>query len=119
MAKVQKKQFESPDETRSFDKGKVELVKLGDATIGRGTMEPGWTWEKCVKPIVKTDSCQLTHTSYIVSGRLKIVMDDGTEQEFGPGEVGLVPPGHQASVVGNERVVMVDFTGLKDLPKTS
>jgi len=119
MAKLQKKRFESPDETRSFDKSRVELVKLGDHTVGRGTLEPGWSWEKCVKPIVKTESCQLPHTHYIVSGHLKIVMDDGTEEEFGHGEVGYIQPGHNSIVVGNERVVMVDFTGLKELPKTS
>jgi hypothetical protein len=119
MAKMQKKRFESPDETRSFDKSRVALVKLGDSTVGRGTLEPGWSWEKCVKPTVKTGSCQLAHTQYIVSGHLKVVMDDGTEEEFGPGEVGYVPPGHNAIVVGNEPVVMVDFTGLKELAKTS
>jgi hypothetical protein len=118
LAKIQKRLFESPDETRSFDKSKVELVKVGDTIVGRGKLEPGWTWESCVKPTVKTASCQLAHTQYIVSGRLKVVMDDGTEEEFGPGEVGYVPPGHNAMVVGNEPVVMIDFTGLKDLPKT-
>ena len=119
LAKIQKKHFESPDESRSFDKSRIELVKLGDSTVGRGTLEPGWSWEKCVKPSVKTDSCQLAHTQYIVSGHLKVIMDDGTEEEFGPGEVGYVPPGHNSMVVGNEPVVTVDFTGLKDLPKTS
>jgi mannose-6-phosphate isomerase-like protein (cupin superfamily) len=114
---VQKKRFESPDETRSFDKSRVELVKLGDNLVGRATLEPGWSWEKCVKPTVKTDSCQLAHTQYIVSGHLKIIMDDGTEVQFGPGETGYVPPGHNSIVVGNEPVIMVDFTGLKDLPK--
>jgi hypothetical protein len=119
MGKMEKKRFESPDETRSFDKSKVELVKLGDNMVGRGILEPGWSWEKCVKPVVKTGSCQLPHTQYIVSGRLKVIMDDGTEEEFGPGEAAYVPPGHNAMVVGNERVVMIDFTGLKELPKTS
>jgi hypothetical protein len=117
LAKMQKKRFDSPDETRSFDKSKVELVKLGDNVVGRGILEPGWSWEKCVKPVVKTDSCQLPHTQYIVSGRLKVIMDDGAEEEFGPGEAAYVPPGHNAMVVGNERVVMIDFTGLKELPK--
>jgi hypothetical protein len=110
---MQKKRFESPDETRSFDKSKVELVKLGDNMVGRGILEPGWSWDKCVKPVVKTASCQLPHT------HLKVIMDDGTEEEFCPGEAAYVPPGHNATVVGNECVVMIDFTGLKELPKTS
>lgn len=82
-------------------------------------MEPGWSWEKCVKPIAKTNSCQAPHTQYFISGRMKVVMDDGTEEEFGPGDVAVVPPGHNAWVVGNEPVVSVDVTGLKDFAKKS
>ena len=108
----------SPDETRSFDKGKIELTTLSNGvTIGRAYVEPGWSWEKCVKPLVKTDSCQAPHTQYMVSGRMRVVMDDGTEDEFGPGDALIVPPGHNAWVVGNEPVVAVDFTGLKDYAK--
>jgi len=114
MSKMQKKNLGSPDETRSFDKGKIELANFADITIGRATLEPGWSWEKCIKPLVKTDSCQAPHTQYVVSGRMRVVMDDGTEDEFGPGDALVVPPGHNAWVVGNEPVVAVDFTGLKD-----
>jgi hypothetical protein len=115
--RMQKKSLDSsPDETRTFEKGKIEL---GDVTIGRGILEPGWSWEKCVKPIAKTNSCQAPHTQYFISGRMKVVMDDGTEEEFGPGDVAVVPPGHNAWVVGNEPVVSVDFTGLKDFAKKS
>src|SRR5215204_4656334 len=118
--KMQKKSLDSsPDETRTFEKGKIELANLGDITIGRGVLEPGWSWEKCVKPIAKTNSCQAPHTQYFISGRMKVVMDDGTEEEFGPGDVAVVPPGHNAWVVGNEPVVSVDFTGLKDFAKKS
>jgi hypothetical protein len=118
--KIQKKSLDSsPDETRTFEKGKIELANLGDVTIGRGILEPGWSWEKCVKPIAKTNSCQAAHTQYIVSGRMKVVMDDGTEEEFGPGDIGVIPPGHNAWVVGNEPVVSVDFTGSKDFAKKS
>jgi hypothetical protein len=104
----------NPDETRKFTNGKIELANLGDATIGRMTLEPGWKWSKDVKPIVNTNSCQLTHTAYGISGRLRVRMDDGTEREFGPGEVSYVPPGHDAWVVGNEPFVAVDFTGMKE-----
>jgi hypothetical protein len=112
--KIQKKSLDSPDETRTFEKGKIELVNLGDVTIGRAVLEPGWSWEKSVKPIVKTNSCQQSHTLYTVSGRMKIVMDDGTEDEIGPGDTSIIPPGHKAWVVGNERYVSIDFTGLMD-----
>ena len=111
--KMLKKSLDSsPDETRSFEKGKIDLADL--VTIGRGTLEPGWSWEKCVKPIVKTNSCQAPHTQYFVSGRLRVVMDDGSEEEFGPGDTGVIPPGHNAWVIGDEPVVAIDFTGLKD-----
>ena len=119
MAKMQKKNLNtSPDETRTFENGKIELANLGDVTIGRAIFQPGWSWEKCVKPIVKTDSCQVPHTQYIVSGRIKVVMDDGEEEEFGPGDAAVIPPGHNAWVVGNEPVVGIDFTGLKEYAKT-
>ena len=107
----------SPDETRTFEKGKIELANLDDVVIGRATFEPGWSWEKCVKPLVNTNSCQAPHTQYMISGRLKVIMDDGTEEEFGPGDTAVVPPGHKAWVVGNEPVVAVDFTGLAEYAK--
>ena len=91
----------NPDEVRKFTNGKVELANLGDAAIGRITLEPGWKWSKDVKHIVNTTSCQLPPTQYVISGRLLVRMDDGTEQEFGPGEALYVPPGHDAWVVGN------------------
>jgi hypothetical protein len=117
-SKIQKKNLDSsPDDTRTFEKGKVEIVNFGNMTIGRAIFEPGWSWSKCVKPIVNTNSCQAPHTQYVVSGRLKVVMDDGTEEEFGPGDAAIIPPGHDAWVVGNESVVAIDFTGLKDYAK--
>ena len=107
----------SPDETRTFEKGKIELANLGDITIGRGLFEPGWSWEKCVKPIVKTNSCQAPHTMYIISGRMKVVTDDGTEAETGPGDCAVIPPGHNVCMIGNEPCISVDFTGAKDYAK--
>ncbi len=118
-SKMQKKSLDSPDETRTFEKGKVELVNLKTVTIGRSVFEPGWSWDKCVKPIVKTNSCEAPHTSVIISGRLKVRMDDGTEAEGGPGDVAVIPPGHNAWVIGDEPCVMLDFTDAKDYAKES
>jgi len=110
----------SPDEVRTFEKGKIEIVNFDNGvTIGKGTLQPGWSWEKCVKPIVKTNSCQVPHTSYIMSGRMRVVMDDGTELEGGPGDTAIIPPGHNAWVVGDEPCVMIDFTGAKEYAKVS
>jgi Cupin domain len=114
LSEMEKKSLDSsPDETLTFEKGKVEIAKVGDTTIGRGYFEPGWSWEKSIKPIAKTDSCQLPHTHYVISGRLKVTLDDGTEEEFGRGDVAYVPPGHNSWVVGNEPLVILDFSGFK------
>src|SRR5215467_3413793 len=117
MASMQKKNFARPDETRKFDKGLLELVTLGGVTFGRGTFQPGWSWSTSVKPVVKTKSCEAPHLQYHVSGRLHVVMDDGSEAEFGPGEVSLLPPGHDAWVVGDEPVVVIDISGMVDYAK--
>jgi quercetin dioxygenase-like cupin family protein len=95
-SKVQKKSLESPDETLKFEKEKIEIVNLGNVTIARVTLEPGWSWEKHVKPRVNTKSCEVPHTTLIVSGRIRNIMDDGTETESGPGDVALIPPGHNS-----------------------
>ena len=117
MNNMQKKTLSQPDERRAFDKGQVDLVSLGGVTFGRATFQPGWKWSTCVKPLAKTQSCQAPHLQYQVSGRLRVVMDDGSEQEFGPGDVGLIPPGHDAWVVGNEPVVAIDISGMVDYAK--
>jgi hypothetical protein len=119
MKKMETKSFGVPDETRKFDRGKVELVNIGGATIGRGVFEPGWKWSNSVKPIVNTRSCEAPHFQYHVSGTLKVVMDDGTERELKAGDVSLLPSGHDAWVVGNEPVVVVDFQGMVDYAKAS
>lgn len=117
MKTMEKKSITSPEETRTFPKGKVELVKIGDFTFGKATFEPGWKWSESVKPIAKTHSCQAPHTNYHLSGRLRVRMDDGTEKEFGPGDIGIVPPGHDAWTVGNEPAVMLDITGMVNYAK--
>lgn len=117
MSAMQKKTLAQPDEKRTFDKGQVELVSLGGITFGRATLQPGWKWSTCVKPLAKTNSCEAPHLQYHVSGRLAVVMDDGSKAEFGPGEVAHIPPGHDAWVVGNDPVVIIDISGMVDYAK--
>jgi len=112
MASMQKKDLASPDETRTFDKGLLQLATLGGVTFGRATLQPGWRWSTSVKPLVNTRSCEAPHLQYHVSGVLHVVMDDGSEADFGPGEVSLLPPGHDAWVVGDEPAVVVDISGM-------
>jgi len=116
--KAEAKSFNKPDEVRTFPNGKLELVKIGGATIGRATFEPGWKWSTSVQPLAKTKSCEAPHFQYHLSGIIKIVMDDGTQLECRAGDVSLLPMGHDAWVVGNESVVVVDFQGMLDYAKT-
>ena len=111
------KGFDHPDEIREFDKGKVELIKIGGATIGRATLQPGWRWATCVQPIAQTPSCQAAHLQYHIAGRLVVRMDDGTEVRCQPGDVSFLPPGHDAWVEGDEPAVIVDFQGMVDFAK--
>ncbi|MGD9578447.1 MAG: cupin domain-containing protein [Syntrophorhabdus sp.] len=117
MGTMKKKSFLKPDEVRTFEKGKVELVTIGTITFGRATFQPGWKWSDSVKPLVNSKSCEAPHLQYHVSGRLHVVMDDGSEDEFVPGDMSLLPPGHDAWVVGDEPVVVVDITGMADYAK--
>lgn len=117
MTSAEHKNLGSPDETRTFDNGKVELVKIAGGTVGRQVFQPGWRWSKNVKPVAKTERCQAAHFQYTISGRLHVAMEDGTEFEIGPGEVASIPPGHDAWVVGNEPMVAVDWSGLENYAK--
>ena len=111
MAKAEHKDFTKPDEVRSFEKGKMELINIGGAQIGRLTLMPGWKWSLHVKPIANTEWCEAPHFQYLVSGRLHVQMKDGTEFELGPGTVADLPQGHDAWVVGNEPAVGIDWAG--------
>ena len=118
MADLEVKGFDSPDEVRPFEgKGQVELVNVAGRMVGRGTFEPGWKWSDNVKPIAGTDSCQVSHLGFVVSGKMKVYMDDGGESEIGPGDVVAIPPGHDAEVVGDEPCVMLDFGEVGDYAK--
>ncbi len=114
VAKAEFKSLNTPDETRPFPHGKAELVNIAGAAIGRLTLEPGWRWSADVKPIAGTEWCEAPHFQYQVSGRLRVKMQDGTEFETGPGDVSHLPSGHDAWVVGNEPVALVDWYGAVD-----
>ena len=103
--------FGRPDEVRPFEKGKAEMINIGGGVVGRLTLQPGWRWSTHVKPIAKTQWCEAPHFQYHVSGRIHILMSDGTEFEVGPGEVSWLPAGHDAWVVGDEPVVVIDWSG--------
>jgi uncharacterized cupin superfamily protein len=110
MATAEVKRFDSPDETRPFEgKGQAEVVQLAGHAVALGTFEPGWKWSENVKPIAGTDSCQAAHFGYVLSGSMRVHMDDGSEFEIKAGDVAAIPPGHDAEVAGPDACVMVDF----------
>jgi hypothetical protein len=118
MKKAELKSFGKPDEVREFPKGRLELIKVGGAMVGRAIFEPGWKWSTSIQPIAKTKSCEAPHFQYHVSGVIKVLMDDGAEFECGPGDVSLLPSGHDAWVVGNAPAVVIDFQGMIDYAKS-
>src|SRR5437899_8564696 len=109
MAGLEVKNFASPDETRTPDKTKVDVVRMGGTTAARMSLEPGWRWSECIKPVVGGDSCQAHHVGVMVSGTLHVTHDDGTEADLGAGSAYEILPGHDAWVVGDAPVVGYEF----------
>jgi hypothetical protein len=111
MPGVEISDFSTPDEVRRPERTTVEVVKVGGGEIGRYTFEPGWRWSECIKPVVGTDSCQVEHIGYLVSGHLQVQHGDGSTGDVMPGMVYRIAPDHDAHVVGDEPVVVVEFQG--------
>jgi quercetin dioxygenase-like cupin family protein len=108
--RLAKKNLGSPDVIRDCGHGTLELATLEDAALARVTLQPGWKWSEHIRPIVNTQSCQVQHLQYVISGRLRIVQDDGSQLDLGPGDFASIPPGHDAWVVGDEPLVCIDFS---------
>lgn len=117
VRKFETKSHNSPDEVRTPEKTRVEVVRLPGYTLGRLNFEPGWRWSECIKPVVGTDSCQVSHVGYAVSGRLTVKLDDGTKKTFEPGMSYTIPPGHDAWVEGNERFVCIEVMSAEQFAK--
>jgi quercetin dioxygenase-like cupin family protein len=105
------KRFESPDETRQFEKGRFDVVKMGDMVIGRASYEPGWKWSVHVGPEIGAKSCEVDHVGLVVSGRVGVRMDDGREIELEAGDLYAIGPGHDSWVVGDKPYVSLHFMG--------
>ncbi len=108
--RLAKKNFSAPDVVRQCGHGTLELASLDDVTLARVTLQPGWKWSESIRPMVNTESCLVHHSQYVIRGRLKVVMDDGSQIDLEPGDFATIPPGHDAWVVGNEPFVCVDFS---------
>lgn len=109
MSSIETKSMDHPDESRTPDRTSVSIVHLGDATVGRFTLQPGWRWSDCIKPLAGTDDCQAAHLGYVVSGKIHIAATDGAETDLSPGDAYRLEPGHDAWVVGDEPFVALEF----------
>jgi uncharacterized cupin superfamily protein len=106
---VEQRSINDPHETRPYAAhGHMDVVTLGDFTLGRGTFEPGWQWSKDVKPIAGTESCMVRHTGICMSGKMTIRTNDGAEATVSAGDVFVLEPGHDAWTVGDEPCIMYD-----------
>ena len=114
---IEVKSVRAPEEVRSFDGGRMEIVWVGGTTVVRATFEPGFRWSSVLRARAGTDSCQLRHMGYVASGRIAFASDDGEEVELAPGDVFAVQPGHDTWVLGDEPAVIIDFTGDDHLAK--
>ena len=105
------KRFDSPDETRTFEKGKFEVIKIGHMTIGRASYDPGWRWSEHVGATTGAASCEVDHIGLVLSGHAKALMNDGREVDLRPGDFFAIGPGHDSWVVGDEPYVSLHFMG--------
>jgi hypothetical protein len=117
MAGIESRSFDEPDETRTPDKTRIELVHLGDTDVGRFTFSPGWRWSECIKPVVGTESCQVDHIGVAVSGRFSVAHDDGTKTSLSAGDAYRIRPGHDAWVEGDEDFVGYEFKSAAEYAK--
>ena len=111
---LMKKNIRSPDETRSFPNGKVEILRLEDRAVAVVTLRPGWQWSRDVRRIEKTENCLTGHLQYVINGRLMVEMQDGVRMELGPGDFVSIPAGHDAWVVGDEPFLAIDLAGMEE-----
>lgn len=118
MPGIASKRFDQPDETRTPDKTRVDVVRLGDTEVGRFTFQPGWRWSECIKPVVGGESCQVDHVGYVASGRLTVTHEDGTQVSLSPGDAYRISPGHDAWVDGDEPFVGYEFKGAATYAKS-
>jgi len=117
VMKMESKSHNAPDEVRTPSKTRVEIVRLENYTIGRFNLEPGWRWSECIKPVVKTSSCELSHVGHVISGAITVQLQDGTKKTFKAGDSYTIPPGHDAWVEGNERLVALEIMSAEQYAK--
>jgi hypothetical protein len=110
MAGIEKKSLDKPDEVLEFIHGRSLVVSIGDEEVWRSELRAGWNWDEELKPWAQgATSCPMTHREYVIAGRIRYLMDDGTEEVGEPGDYLFIQPGHRAWVVGDETCVLIDW----------
>ena len=118
MTTAEVRDFRQADEVREFEgKGHIELVHVLGRTVGRATFEPGWRWSVNVRPLARTELCEVSHLGYCESGQMRITMADGSQSDMGPGDVTAIPPGHDAETLGDEPCIFLDFGEIEKYAK--
>ena len=105
------RRFDTPDETRTFERGTLDIICIAGTTLGRARYEPGWKWSQHVAPLVGTRSCQVAHLGLVLEGRAMVRMDDGEEFELTPGDIFQIAPGHDSWVLGDRPYVSIHLMG--------
>lgn len=109
MQSVVRASFTAPEESREFDKTRIDIVALGTAKMLRLTLQPGWRWSQCMKPIVGSDSCHARHVGVAVSGHMDVHHNDGSSVMINSGDAYVIEPGHDAWITGTEPFVSYEF----------
>jgi quercetin dioxygenase-like cupin family protein len=117
VTKFETKSLSSPDEVRTPNKTRVEVVRHEGFTLGRFNLDPGWRWSECIKPVVKTESCQISHVGYAIAGQITVQLKDGTKKTISAGESYTIPPGHDAWVEGKESFVALEVLSAEQFAK--
>jgi len=117
VSAFESKSHRTPDEVRSPEKTRLEIVRLRDCTMARYQFQPGWRWSECIKPVAKTDLCQMSHVGHVISGRITVRMQDGSQRTISAGESYTIPPGHDAWVEGNEPLVGIEVMSAEEYGK--
>lgn len=107
---MESRSLDQPDETRRPELATVQVIKLGEHSVGRFTFQPGWTWARSIKPAAGTDHCEKQHLGYCVAGQMDCWLTDGTRISVKPGDAYLIPPGHDAEIVGSAAFVGIEFS---------
>lgn len=102
--------FNAADETREADKARVDVIHTENGSVAKLVLQPGWTWESSIKPLIGGESCQVAHLGYVEEGEIRIISDDGIEKTFSAGDIYVLAPGHHAEVLGDDQFVAYEFS---------